>query len=1005
MNISNILAVSCAAISLFFLPAAAQSVSDKTSNDLGEILTQIGQREASIGKIDIESTATDNDSIKFFASENCAYIPFTENNVKEIYDKLRALIPQEHARKKLGVYTQQRLIDEFIPLALRSKRTKHTQVFTRPETTPLVTNISSVYTPERGLTGKHIAIWPSHGRYYESKLSRWEWQRARLFQTVEDLYTRSYVMPFLVPMLENAGANVLIPRERDTQTEEIIVDNDKGIDNGSVYVETNGDADWTDGDGQGFAHLRSEYKNFENPFTEGTFRCVPAVKRGKASTAEWKPLIKKGGKYAVYVSYRTLSNSADDALYTVHHKGGTTQFKVNQQMGGGTWIYLGTFAFDAGAPESNKVTLSNISSSGKSVITADAVKFGGGMGNIARNNPPTDTLHSDFPCITSGYPRFTEGSRYWMQWAGVPDSVYSPTNGTSDYTDDYVNRGLWVNYISGGSSVNPDERGLNILIDLSMAFHSDAGSTKDDGIIGTLGIYSTKGYDGKFYNGASRFISHDLCDLIQTSIVNDVRKQYAPEWSRRGMWNRPYLEAWTPRVPAMLLELLSHSNFADMRYGLDPRFRFTVSRAIYKGILRFVASQYNVPYIIQPLPVSHMAIRFTGTRPNEVELTWKAVEDTLEPTAKPDKYIVYMRTGDGDFDNGTLTEGTAFRTTIPSGTVCSFKVTAVNKGGESFPSEILSAGRSITGKTEDMLPVLVVNGFDRISAPADFKAPAPADTELAGFLDDVDHGVPYINDFSYVGKMKEFRRSIPWTDDDSGGFGDSYGNYEAEVIEGNTFDYPSVHGKAVLEAGLSFTSCSNEAVEDSVVDMRDYRFVDLILGKQCQTKMGRGGYFPLQFKTFSPAMQNAITTYCNSGGNILVSGAFVGSDLWCSRVAPSLEADRKFAAEVLRYKWRNSQAAANGTVKCVASPEKLFKGDYNYYNTLNSESYAVESPDAIEPSSPEGFTFMRYTENNLSAGVACGGKYKTIVLGFPFEAINDAGKRNTFMKQVVEYFK
>ena len=33
----------------------------------------------------------------------------------------------------------------------------------------------------------------SHGWYYEPKLDRWEWQRARIFQTVEDLYTQSYV--------------------------------------------------------------------------------------------------------------------------------------------------------------------------------------------------------------------------------------------------------------------------------------------------------------------------------------------------------------------------------------------------------------------------------------------------------------------------------------------------------------------------------------------------------------------------------------------------------------------------------------------------------------------------------------------------------------------------------------------------------------------------------------------------------------------------------------------
>ncbi len=59
------------------------------------------------------------------------------------------------------------------------------------------------------------------------------------------------------------------------------------------------------------------------------------------------------------------------------------------------------------------------------------------------------------------------------------------------------------------------------------------------------------------------------------------------QWTRRGIWNKPYYEAKGPEVPAMLLELLSHQNFADMRYGLDPQFQFLVCRSIYKGILKY----------------------------------------------------------------------------------------------------------------------------------------------------------------------------------------------------------------------------------------------------------------------------------------------------------------------------------------------------------------------------------------------------------------------------------
>ena len=1011
----------------FLFPQAgnAQELSTDIRQNIGKYLDDIARKEVSIGHIRIDSVAVDGKTLQLFANMSCAYIPFREDNVREIYNGVKRLIPNEFASHKLEIYTNKRRIEELIPQALRNKPDKKAKTFAPAEGKPLITSISKAYTPTNGLHNRHIALWQSHGYYYEQKLSRWEWQRGRIFQTVEDLYTQSYVLPFLVPMLENAGANVLLPRERDCQLEEVIIDNDGCLTQASLYTETDGDKQWTNGRGEGFAHLHTQYTGFTNPFKEGTFRMTETIKKGKESTAEWIPDIPQSGQYAIYVSYQTLPNSTDEALYTVYHKGGSTQFKVNQQMGGGTWIYLGTFSFDAGRHNCYKVVLSNRSSKAGRIITADGVKIGGGMGNIARSlsdKGSTENLKSsdkaantdngqkqqevmqhsadicDIPAMPSGYPRFCEAARYWLQWAGIPDSIYSESNGQNDYTDDYKCRGIWVNYLAGGSSVNPNEKGLNIPIDLAFAFHTDAGITLNDSIIGTLGIYQTDAYDGVFANGASRYLSHDLTDLIQSNIVRDIRTLYEPKWSRRGKWNRSYYEARVPRVPTMLLELLSHQNFADMRYGLDPRFRFTVSRAIYKGMLQFICSQYHMDYVVQPLPVDHFAIR--NISENEIELTWQPVTDPLEPTANAEKYIVYTRIGDGDFDNGVLVEQSNYRTSLPAGVVCSFKVTAVNKGGESFPSEILSVGRAFQSKGT----VLVINGFDRISAPADFVAPAPADTLLAGFLDNVDHGVPYVKDISYTGKMKEFRRVTPWMDDDASGFGDSYGNYETQVIAGNTFDYPAVHGEAILQAGYSFVSCSDEAVEDGNVNMNDYAYVDLILGKECQTKMGRGGVKPLEFKTFSQSMQQAITTYCQQGGNLFVSGSYVGTDLWNNRLTPPDETDKKFATEVLKYQWRVNQAAAEGCVKSVASPFGKPNGDYRFHNKLNADCYVVEAPDAIEPASPEAYTFIRYSENNLSAGVAYRGNYKTCVLGFPFETLRTAEERNRLMEAIMAFF-
>ena len=372
----------------------AQVLSKDVQENIGNYLDNLACKEISVGRIKIDSVAVEGKTLQLFANTNWSYFPFREDNVAEIYQGVASLLPAEFNNYKVQIRTNKRSIEELVPQALRSKKDKKAKTFNPGITKPLVTRLSVPYQPTNGLLNRHIALWQSHGWYYEPKLDRWEWQRARIFQTVEDLYTQSYVLPFLVPMLENAGANVLMPRERDINTAEIVIDNDGCLNNRSVYLEKSGDKRWKQGEGVGFAHLREFYKDFENPFKEGTYRAIETIKKGTASTVEWIPEIPATGEYAVYVAYQSLPNSADDALYTVFHKGGESKFKVNQQMGGGTWIYLGTFGFDAGKSNAFKVVLSNQSAKAGQIITADAVKIGGGMGNVARGNE------------ISNYPRF-----------------------------------------------------------------------------------------------------------------------------------------------------------------------------------------------------------------------------------------------------------------------------------------------------------------------------------------------------------------------------------------------------------------------------------------------------------------------------------------------------------------------------------------------------------------------------------------------------------------------
>lgn len=969
------------------------SIHSQTHSDLRttveEALVSLKPEHLAIGEIKLDTLLLEKgNKLVVQMNDKFSYLPFRKELVKRAYDTIRSILPPDLKKKKLFILTSGYEISELIPFADNRKRFEiHCE-------RPIVSPIKCHYLPTKGLLNRHIALWQSHGYYFEQSLNRWEWQRARIFETVEDLYTQSFVMPFLTPMLQNAGAYVFSPRERDTNRHELIADND----NADTYFETGTEkVKWENG-GTGFAHTVSVYTGTRNPFDDGSFRQTKTTTDPrKEIQAHWYAPIPQTGKYAVYIAYRTVKNSTDDALYTVYHKGGKTQFKVNQSMGGGTWIYLGHFDFAKG--ENAHVELSNLSRKNGKTVTADAVKIGGGYGNIARRvddshideNPGNSSINYSY--TTSGYPRFTEAARYWLQWAGFPEKVYSPSQGKNDYTDDYKCRGEWVNYLAGGSDILPDSSGLNVPLDLAFAFHSDAGTTKNDSIIGSLGIYFTGKGRKTYGKNTPRQVSRYLTDVVLTQIADDIREIYEPEWIRRGMWNKSYFEARVPEVPTMLLELLSHQNFADMRYGLDPRFRFLVSRAIYKGILKFIAEQNDYEYQVQPLPVNHLRTEFIGT--HEIKLAWRAVEDPLEPTATPEKYIVYTRIGNGAFDSGTLVSDTSYTKGIIPDSIYSFKVTAVNSGGESFPSETVSLCRC----SQEKGTVMVINGFDRISAPDSFEI----DTLMAGFDTRKDFGVPYLYDISFIGEQYEFRRNIPWIDDDAPGFGASRADYETRIIAGNTFDYPYIHGRAITNAGYSFLSASDDAATDQLVALNDYRIVDLILGKEKQVKIGRG-VTDRAFKTFPESLQTIIADYCENGGNIFVSGAYVATDLWDN--GDVNETDKRFANEILHYTWRTGQASVSGQVKPAASPFPAFDTLHvEYHNTLNENCYAVESPDGIEPFGKGSYTIQRYGENNIGAGIFYRGqRYNTCILGYPFETIKTEKQRNELMNAILSSF-
>lgn len=882
---------------------------------------------------------------------------FTASSVRFYYKRLAKALPRPYNKYKLTIMAGGLPIEQLVAGSKCEKGMPNAWGKTEYEGAPWVMNDSRPYFVSHGLFDRHLSLWASHGRYYDGKKDRWKWQRPNLFGTTEDLFTQTIVIPYLIPMLENAGAVVFTPRERDWQKNEVIVDN-----GGRGYVEDSGKETWKTAQEKGFAYHAGTYRDGENPFTQGTARAVKASKKADVSWASYQPNIPQGGKYAVYVSYQSLKNSVSDAQYIVMHKGQRTVFKVNQQMGGGTWVYLGTFDFDRGNNEFNRVVVTN-SSSESGVVTTDAVRFGGGMGNIERGGS------------CSGMPRCLEGARYSAQWAGAPYSVYSSKNGSDDYGDDINVRSNMTNWLAGGSTYVPTLEGKKVPIELSLAVHSDAGyTTVNDSIIGSLAICTTSFNDGRLNSGVSRMVSHDFADSLLTGLQRDISGKYR-KWTRRYLWDRNYSETRKPEVPSAIIETMSHQNFADMRRGLDPNFRFTLARSLYKTILRFVNGNHSVPSVVQPLPVSNFRIERNSS--GGLRLSWIAEKDEQEPTAVPTSYIVYTSEDGMGFDNGTVVYTSSFDFEAKKGVNYCFKVTALNRGGESFPSETLAAYLSKSAHAKD---ILVVDGFSRLSGPA-----VVDDYSRQGFDLGSDIGVSYGLTAGWNGRQQCFDKSRAGSEGE-GSLGYCGDELAGRFIMGNNRDGSVCHVKDIAMSGAyNVVGCSLEALDNNLVKLDHYNLVDIAFGLQ-----RNDGHSLVVYKTFSETLQSKLRSYAKSGGRILVSGAYVGSDM-------TQPHERSFMSDVLKTTFTGTDTnAGNNMVDGLGLSLDIIR-------QINDRHFAATSVDRIAACDGRSFAAMRYQDGS-TAGVAYDGTdYKSFVMGYPYECINNVRTRQQVMKGLLGF--
>ena len=96
------------------------------------------------------------------------------------------------------------------------------------------------------------------------------------------------------------------------------------------------------------------------------------------STARWTPTLATAGQYQVYAWYAAAAGDGttydrDSAAdYVITYSGGSTTVYVDQDLSSGQWVYLGTYAFDAGSSGNVELQMDALNGA---AISADAVKL------------------------------------------------------------------------------------------------------------------------------------------------------------------------------------------------------------------------------------------------------------------------------------------------------------------------------------------------------------------------------------------------------------------------------------------------------------------------------------------------------------------------------------------------------------------------------------------------------------------------------------------------------
>ncbi len=220
------------------------------------------------------------------------------------------------------------------------------------------------------------------------------------------------------------------------------------------------------------------------------------------------------------------------------------------------------------------------------------------------------------------------------------------------------------------------------------------------------------------------------------------------------------------------------------------------------------------------------------------------------------------------------------------------------------------------------------------------------------------------------------------------------------AVTGNTFDFIKQHGGSWYQNDHRFSSATNEAVQDGLINLSTYKSLDWILGKESTAN-----------ETFSSTEQTFVSNYLKQGGKLLVSGSEIAWDLDNSGTT----ADKSFISNYLKANYAfdapNNQASTWYKNVNETSGSIFNFTDTLYFDNGTHGTYNVDYPDVIIPVNG-GISTLKYTNNATStSAVYFSGMFpsgtvngKLVYFGFPLETIYNSTKRDMIFGDCWRFF-